>query len=107
MSNQTPRSVLFVCTANQCRSPMAEALFKSLAAQHGESDRWQIQSAGTWAEAGRPATSLAQAVMQRRGIDLSAHRSRAVDAELLAATTVILVMTRNHQEALRAEFPAV
>ena len=108
MSDQkSPRSVLFVCTANQCRSPMAEALLKSLAVQHGESDRWQIQSAGTWTEAGRPATQPAQAVMQRRGIDLSDHRSRPIDAELLTAAAVILVMTRHHLEALRAEFPQV
>ncbi len=102
-----PRSVLFVCTANQCRSPMAEALLKDLAAQYGETDRWRIQSAGTWAEPGRAATSPAQTVMQRRNIDLTAHRSRPVDEQLLAESAVILVMTRHHQEALRAEFPAV
>ncbi len=101
-----PRSVLFVCTANQCRSPMAEALLKSLVARRGEADRWQIQSAGTWAEPGRPATQLSQVVMRRRKIDLSEHRSRPIDADLLAAASIILVMTRHHQEAIQAEFPA-
>ena len=100
-----PRSVLFVCTANQCRSPMAAALLKSLAAQRGESDSWLIHSAGTWAEAGRPATRLSQVVMQRRNIDLSDHRSRPIDADLLDAAAVVLVMTRHHWEAIRAEFP--
>ncbi|HTP10127.1 MAG TPA: low molecular weight protein arginine phosphatase [Anaerolineae bacterium] len=108
MNDQTPpRSVLFVCTANQCRSPMAEALLKSLAAQRGVTDRWQIQSAGTWAEPGRPATQLAQLVMRQRNIDLSHHRSRPVDANLLTAAHVILVMTQHHQEALQAEFPEI
>jgi protein-tyrosine-phosphatase len=108
MSDQTPlRSVLFVCTANQCRSPMAAALLKTLAAQRGEADRWQIQSAGTWAEPGRPATQLSQVVMQLHNSDLSDHRSRPVDADVLAAAAVILVMTRHHQEALQAEFPAM
>lgn len=108
MSDQiAPRSVLFVCTANQCRSPMAEALLKSLAAQRGEADRWQIQSAGTWTEPGRPVTQLSQVVMQRRGIDLSGHRSSLIDADLLAAASVILVMTRHHQEAVQVEFPEI
>jgi protein-tyrosine-phosphatase len=102
-----PGPVLFVCTANQCRSPMAEALLKSLAARHGEADRWQIQSAGTWAEPGRPATQLSQVVMRRRNIDLSGHRSRLIDSDLLAAASVIMVMTRHHQEAIQAEFPGI
>lgn len=108
MSEQAPlRSVLFVCTANQCRSPMAAALLSSLADQRGEADRWLIQSAGTWAEPDRPATQLAQTVMQRRGIALTEHRSRSVTAELLGSVDVVLVMTRHHQEALQAEFPVV
>jgi protein-tyrosine-phosphatase len=108
MSEQAPRrSVLFVCTANQCRSPMAAALLKALAAQRGEADRWQIQSAGTWAEPDRPATQLSQAVMQQRHIDLADHRSRSINAALLDSVAVILVMTRHHQEALQAEFPTV
>ncbi|NTU63877.1 MAG: low molecular weight protein arginine phosphatase [Chloroflexi bacterium] len=108
MSDQTaPHVVLFICTANQCRSPMAEALLKSLAAQRGESDRWQVQSAGTWAEPGRPATQLSQAVMQRRGIDLAKHRSRRLDAQVLTEASIVLVMTRHHQEAIQVEFPEV
>jgi protein arginine phosphatase len=108
MSEQAPlRSVLFVCTANQCRSPMAAGLLKALAVQRGEVDRWQVQSAGTWAEPDRPATQLSQTVMQQRHIDLTEHRSRSVDTELLGAVHVVLVMTRHHQEALQVEFPAV
>jgi protein-tyrosine-phosphatase len=108
MSEHAPlRSVLFVCTANQCRSPMAAALLNALAVQRGEADRWQIQSAGTWAEPARPATQLSQTVMQRRGVSLVDHRSRSVTAELLESVGVVLVMTRHHQEALLAEFPAM
>jgi protein-tyrosine-phosphatase len=108
MSDQPAlRSVLLICTANQCRSPMAEALLKAVAAQRGEVERWQVQSAGTWTEPGRPATPLAQAVLQRRNLDLSAHRSRPLDAGLLAEAALVLVMTRHHQESIRIEFPEV
>ena len=86
---------------------MAEALLKSLVAQRGEVDRWQIQSAGTWAEPGRPVTPFAQAVLQQRHLDLSEHRSRSLDAQLLAQASIILVMTRHHQESIQIEFPQV
>lgn len=101
------RRVLFVCTANQCRSPMAAGLFRQQIAQLGETDRWQVSSAGTWAENQRPATLFARTAMAERDIDINDHRSRLLDGELLRAFDVILVMTRNHQEAIRAEFPEV
>ncbi len=101
------RRVLFVCTANQCRSPMAAGLFRQQIAQLGETDRWQVSSAGTWAENQRPATLFARTAMAERDIDLNGHRSRLLDGELLRTFDVILVMTRNHQEAIRAEFPEV
>jgi len=101
------RSVLFICTANRCRSPMAEGLFKQEVARRGEALQWRIQSAGTWAEPDLPATQLAQTVMAQRQIDLTGHRSQPVDGELLREADVILVMTHNHQEALQAEFPEI
>ncbi len=86
---------------------MAEALLKSLVAQRGEADRWQIQSAGTWAEPGHPVTPFAQAVLQQRNLDLSEHRSRSLDAQLLAQASIVLVMTHHHQESIQIEFPQV
>lgn len=84
---------------------MAAGLLQQIVAQRGDADSWQIQSAGTWAAPGLPATQYSQMVMARQGIDLTAHRSRLVDGELLRQTDIILVMTRNHQEALQVEFP--
>ena len=100
-------SVLFVCTANRCRSPMAAALFKELLARNGMLDRIQVESAGTWAEEGLPATSLARQVLAERGLDLSDHRSRCLTGELLHPFDLILVMEEGHREALRVEFPDI
>jgi protein-tyrosine-phosphatase len=86
---------------------MAAALWQNLVAQHGEAAEWEIQSAGTWAESGLPATTMAQVVIGRRGIDLTTHRSRSLDADLLRQVNVILVMTRHHQEAIQVEFPEI
>ena len=86
---------------------MAEALLTRQVADLQQSADWQIQSAGTWAEANLPATSQAQLVMAQRGIDLNKHRSRSLTAELLHDVAVILVMTRHQQEAIQAEFPEV
>jgi protein-tyrosine-phosphatase len=97
------RSVLIVCTANQCRSPMAMAILRSKTGQlPGE---WKIESAGTWAVEGAPANQKTQQVLAELGLDLSAHRSRMVTREMLAAFNLILVMEPGHKEALQIEFP--
>ena len=98
-------SVLFVCTANRCRSPMAAALFKDLLGRSDLLDQYRVETAGTWAEEGEPATSMARVVMRERGLDLSDHRSRRVTGELLRTFDLVLVMEEGHREALLAEFP--
>ncbi len=103
-------SVLFICTANICRSPMAEALFKRILEERRQADpsipaEWRIGSAGTWAREGDPASTGSQMVMGEKGIDLSSHRSRCVTKEMLEEYSLSLVMERNHKEALQAEFP--
>ena len=86
---------------------MAEALLKKEVQRRGEADQWQIHSAGTWTERGASATQFSRAVMARRQMDISGHRSQPVDGDLLRSADVILVMTQNHREALRAEFPDI
>lgn len=101
-------TVLFVCTANQCRSPVAAALFAAQAARRGESEKWAVRSAGTWAADGSPAVRPVIERMAARGLDgLASHRSRTLQAADLDEADVILVMTRNHREAILAEFPGV
>src|SRR5258708_4350065 len=101
------KSVLFVCTANRCRSPMAEALLKAKVAKLDQANDWQISSAGTWTEEGLLPLPLARQTMTKRGLDIGAHRSRPVDAALLEANSVILVITHSHREGLSVEFPTV
>lgn len=100
-------TLLLVCTANQSRSPVAAALFTAHAAARGETERWKVCSAGTWAAEGSPAVQPAVEMLAARGLDLAAHRSQRLQAADLEEADVILVMTRNQREAILAEFPGV
>jgi protein-tyrosine-phosphatase len=108
------RSVLFVCTGNTCRSPLAEALCKRLLADRlgcdpGELEArgYAVQSAGIAAWPGDEASPPAVAIGPEFGIDLAAHRSRLVDAALLAAATDVIAVTHGHAAALALRFPGV
>lgn len=94
------RRVLVVCTANQCRSPMAAALLVEAAR-----GRLDVQSAGTWAVDGARATPDAIVTMSEHNIDITKHRAQALTRELVDWADVILTMTASHREAIAAEFP--
>jgi len=93
---------LFVCTGNICRSPMAEYLLR---AQLGPDSVWQVESAGLMAGPGNPASPAAVQALAESGIDLRSHRSRQLDARLMARATVILVMTAAQKDAIVSRFP--
>ncbi|MBI5648955.1 MAG: low molecular weight protein arginine phosphatase [Chloroflexi bacterium] len=99
------RVILFVCTGNICRSPMAEGLFAARARRAAESALFAVHSAGTWGMENEPASGNAVIVMARRGIDIAAHRSKMITLREMEQSDVIIVMTRGHREALSAEFP--
>lgn len=88
-----------VCTGNICRSPMAEVMLRTELSRRG-CDGIEVASAGTWAGYGNPAQPEALEVMQNRGIDLEAHRSRPVDPEELAAADLVVAMTSVHAREL-------
>ncbi len=99
------RVVLFVCTGNICRSPMAHALFNAAAQRAGDAESLVASSAGTWAQENLPASGHALTAMAERGIDLQSHRGHTITRQDLTDAAVVIVMTRSHRDALGAEFP--
>jgi protein-tyrosine-phosphatase len=99
------KSVIFVCTANRCRSPMAMGLFRDKLID--QPDEWQVGSAGTWAVEGEPAMSYVQKMLLSKGIDISEHLSAQVTGELLSEYNLVLAMEKGHKEGLRVEFPGM
>ena len=94
--------LIFVCTGNTCRSPMAEGLLKHLL---GPDCGWEISSAGVCAGNGFPASANAVAAMREKGIDIAAHRSTHLSAEQLETADLLVTMTRGHRDAIVAIAP--
>ncbi len=97
--------ILFVCTGNTCRSPMAAGLLRHLLAEESEGDKFVIESAGLAAWPGAPAAGQAVEVAAGEGIDLGQHRARQLTAEMVAAATMIITMTAEHRDAVLALTP--
>ncbi|MGG0185032.1 low molecular weight protein arginine phosphatase [Bacillus rhizoplanae] len=95
------KRVLFVCTGNTCRSPMAEALLR----YHGES-HFEVQSAGVFAAVGSDASVHAKSALEEKGISI-AHASQQVTEELLEWSDIVLTMTTGHKQLLLAHHPEV
>ena len=95
--------ILFVCTGNVCRSPMAEYLLRHrLGGRHDV----VVGSAGVFAADGVPASREAVQALDELGIDLTPHRSRMLAPDLVEAATHILVMTERHRQEVVRAYPA-
>lgn len=90
------KHILFVCTGNTCRSPLAEALLRQKLEERGLAGV-SVASAGTGAWDGAPASEGAYLVALEHGLDLSAHRARLLTKELVQGADMVLTMARHHR----------
>jgi protein-tyrosine phosphatase len=97
-------SILFVCTANQFRSPIAEACFSKKLREVKWKSEWIIQSAGTWAIPGQPVIDMTRQIGENLNLSLDQHVTKSVTTELLMDQDLILVMENGHKEAMKSEF---
>ena len=93
--------ILFVCTGNTCRSPLAEAIARKLSVERGLHDV-EVASAGTSAWDGAPASDGALLVGMERNMDLSQHRSQSLTRELVRDYDLVLAMGPHHLERIEA-----
>ncbi|PYI84347.1 MAG: hypothetical protein DME54_13800 [Verrucomicrobia bacterium] len=96
------KSVLFVCTGNICRSPIAEGLFRRLL---GNRKDIEVASAGVHAVRGQPPSLYAVQVCEEEGVDISGLRSQPLTAALVDRATHIFAMTGAHLETIEMLFP--
>jgi protein-tyrosine-phosphatase len=95
--------ILIVCTGNLCRSPMAEGVLRQRLAGQRAVPVVTVHSAGTHGLDGEPAAPHAIQAAAERGIDITGHRARSLDREMVAGADLILVMEPFHREiVLRA-----
>ncbi len=93
-------NVLFVCTGNTCRSPMAAAMMAKISEDNDMAV--YCDSAGIMAEAGAPASENARKAARPYGADLSSHRAKQLDGELLSSADLVLAMTEGQKMMLAA-----
>ncbi len=103
LNEMTKIQFLFVCTGNTCRSPMAEGIFRNYLAEklncevdHLEKNGYKVISAGTMGLVNMPATVEAVQACAAKGLDIKAHRSRALSQQLIEDSDFIYAMSRTH-----------
>ncbi|GAA5476929.1 protein-arginine-phosphatase [Haloferula helveola] len=96
------KSVLFVCTGNTCRSPMAEGLFRKAVEERGD---FEVASAGVAAYPGGRVSRETEDVLRSRGISLEGFRSQPVSEGMIERSTHVFAMTDSHLQALLGMFP--
>jgi protein-tyrosine phosphatase len=93
-------SILFVCSGNLCRSPLAEGILRRMLTEGLGTSAPAVSSVGTIARDGAPATPEAIVVASEHGIDASSHAARRLVREHLAEADLVLAMTAEHRDAV-------
>lgn len=93
--------ILFLCTGNTCRSPMAEGIFQKMLRESGTTDV-DCRSAGLSTTDGLPVTENAVTVCREIGVDISAHRSHRLTMQEAKTADLLAVMTQTHASTLQA-----
>ncbi len=96
------KTILFVCTGNVCRSPMAEGLLRHLTREQGG---YEALSAGVGAVDGQQPSPEAVQAMAELGIDISGQRSRMLTRDLVQRADYIFAMTRGHLDTIQLLYP--
>lgn len=91
--------ILFVCTGNTCRSPMAEGIFKKILSDKGITDI-ECSSAGIFAMTSDEVTPNSVKACERFGVDISAHRARRITEYILDEADKFVCMTYEHAASL-------
>ena len=103
--------LVFVCTGNMCRSPMAEGIMKELILDEVDSKAQnlpiKVMSAGTHADEGNHASENAVMTAKQHGVDIHLHRSRYLTDEIMNEVDLILTMEKSHTDIIKQNWPHV
>jgi protein-tyrosine-phosphatase len=98
-------NILFVCTANICRSAMSAAILKKMVAENGLQSSILVDSAGTEALIESPSEETTVEVCRNHGIDLAMHRGQQITNVMVRDASIILCMAETHRRIIRGIFP--
>ncbi len=98
-------NILFVCTANICRSAMSAAILRKMVAEHCLQSSILVDSAGTEALVESPSEETTVAVCRNHGIDIAMHRGQQITNVMVRDASIILCMAEPHRRIIRGIFP--